>query len=279
MKNWQQQGYLDRAIWQSKLFTTNALSPQNTSSEASQYGMISCEESRIFKDLRLEKKFWIPRICKIFQIKNFSGLKEIESQRVMNYLEQFKDINPSKRHKLISLFAELKCLYFPPLEIKKITYLPNIFKERKVDFMNNRDDDDEAKFKDLVRKLESTIWDMGKCSKLSYEHLACIATLTLFGFDLDVSFFKAVPNGQQLDSLFSMLNENLENLKSFYNIKQKQAYVLKIDMSNCFENAKVVPYILKQIPDKIPKELSFTSYGEKELTGTTKGNKPHNKRK
>ena len=188
---WQQQGYLDRAIWHRELFTANALFIQESSSEGYQYGILSYQESKIFEDLDLDKKIWVPGMCKNLHIDNLMGLKEIESHR-------------------------------------------------------------------------------GKCSKWSYEYLVCIATLSLFGFDIDVSFFTIIPNEKQLEDLSSMLKENLEDLTGFHKIEEKQAYVLNIAMSNYFENVKVVPYILKKIPHTIPQELSIPSCGEKDLADLKK---------
>ena len=205
-------------------------------------------------------------MCKVLQINNLKGLKEIESHRFMNYLEELKSRqNPSKPRKLISLFAELKCLYFPPFKTKRLTDLPKLLTKRKEYFVNNREDDDEAKFKDLIHELESTIWRWRKRSKWNYEYLVCIATLSLFEFDVEVLFFTIIPNERQLENLSSMLKENLEDLTGFHKIEEKQAYVLNIAMSNYFENTKVVPYILKKIPHTIPQELSIPSCGEKDL--------------
>ena len=268
MLSWQQQGYLDRAIWQSELFTANALFFQESFYEGYQYGMLSYEESKIFQDLGLEKPFWIPRICRILQVTNLKDLKEIENHNVIDCLEQFRDINPSKRYKLISLFAELNCLYFPPSKAKSLTDLSKYLTNRKEYFVNNREDDDEAKFKDLIHELESIIWNWEKCSGLSYEYLVCIATLSLFGFDVEVSRFTIIPNEKQLETLSSMLSENLKDLAVFHKIEEKQAYVLNIAMSNYFGKTKVVPYILRKLPDPISQEVSIPSFprcGEKDL--------------
>ena len=56
MTSWQQQCYLDRKIWEIKLFTANALFFQKSCSEGNEYGTISYEESRIFEDRGLDKK-------------------------------------------------------------------------------------------------------------------------------------------------------------------------------------------------------------------------------
>ena len=266
MISWQQQGYLDRAIWQSKLFASNALSFQKSFSEENQCGMLSYEESKIFEDLGLEKTFWVPKMFEILRNNNLKDLKDIGNHMVMDYLERRRDMNSSQRDKLVSLFAELKCLYFPPFKTESITDLPKSLMKRKEHFLNNRDDDDEAKFKDLIHELESTIWNWGKSPKLSFEYLVCIATLCLFGFDVDVSFFTIIPNENQLETLSTMLNENLKDLTVFQKIEEKQAYVLNIAMSDAFGNTKVIPYLLKKIPDTVPKELSIFSFGEKDLS-------------
>ena len=208
-----------------------------------------------------------PTICEYFHIKNLKDLKKIENHRVMDYQEERKA--PTRdRSKLISIFAELNSLYFPPFETKSLTDLPKLLLEIKEDFMNKRDEHDAAKLKDLIPKIESTIWSWGKCSKLSYEYLVCVATLSLFGYDVEVSFFTNIPKEKQLQNMSSMLSKNLEDLTVCHKNEEKQAYVLNIAVSNSFQNFKVASYLLRKMPGTISKKLpipSSLSYGEKDI--------------
>ena len=58
MSSWQQQGYLDRAIWQSKLLSSNLVSVHDSFSEVYQHDA----ERRLFEELNLDIAWWRPRL-------------------------------------------------------------------------------------------------------------------------------------------------------------------------------------------------------------------------
>ena len=93
---WPEQGYLDKAIWHSKLFSPNLL-PQNpsTSHKTEQRThvspttpAISEQEREAFENEQLEPAVWISKICQHFNIEELKLLKEVRKEKVNEFLDE-----------------------------------------------------------------------------------------------------------------------------------------------------------------------------------------------
>ena len=260
MSSWQQQGYLDRATWQSKLLSSNLVSVHDSFSEVYQHDA----EPRLFEELNLDIAWWRPRLCKYFQIENLKEFKEVGWTKIRDFLDEFKNL--TKQSALSSLLPQLKKLYVPLLKMKTKNDLPEVLIKMKDFFIKNREDDDNEKFESLIDQLESTVWHWNKESRSSYEFLVCVATLSLFGFNLEDLCFPTILKEKQIEVMCSMLSQNFKDLKGSCNIKQKQAFVLNIALCNRFGKTEVIKYILTKFPDTMCQELSISSFDDKNLT-------------
>ena len=263
MLSWQKQGYLDRQIWHSRLFSpsllpqhpsaANKITPETPVSPITP--MISDQEREAFENEQLDPAIWVPKICQHFSIEELKFLKGLERVKINEFLDGIK--NTTIQSALRSFLRELKCLYIPPIEIEHLTDLPDIIDKRRKYLILNKDEDDEMKFNGLIDLLESTIWKWHQSSSSSYEFLTCLATMSLFGFSLEELSFNDNLKGKDVEKLSVALRENFSEIKTMNKSKNKQAFVLNIALNNPFERKIVVEYILKHLKDEIcPK---FTS--------------------
>ena len=172
LNEWQKQDYLSRAIWQdgNNIFSPNLLSPNR-------------REHNIFYAEDLDWAKWVPKLCKYFDIPRLDRLRDVHKDTIKRFINRFKD--ERIRSALRSVLRELRCLHIPQLEIDNFTDLPNVINKEKMCLILNRDEDDETKFKELIDKLECTIWKWHKSSTSSYEFLTILATLSLFDFNIE----------------------------------------------------------------------------------------------
>ena len=185
MRKWQKQGYLDRAIWHSDLFspsilpkhTTTSNEPEKESYVSPMMSAISDQERAAFENEQLDPAVWIPKLCQHFKIEELKLLKEVGKDKIMEFLNGFGDTTSQRA--LRPLMRELKCLYVPQLEIENLTDLPGIINDRKKYFILNREKDDKTRFNELIDQIECTIWKWEQSSSQSYEFLVCLATLSL----------------------------------------------------------------------------------------------------
>ena len=115
----------------------------------------------------------------------------------------------------------------------------------------NKDEDDEMKFNELIDLLESTIWKWHQDSNSNYEFLTCLATLSLFKFNLEEFSFNDNLQGKDIENISALLRENFNEINTLKKTNKKQAFVLNIALNNPFEKTKVVQYVLKNLKDKI----------------------------
>ena len=160
---WQQQGYLDRRIWHSNLFSSS-LFPQHpsTSNETEQETHVSLttptlsdQAREAFENEQLDPAVWVRKLCQQFNIEELTLLKEVGKDKINEFLDGFKDTTQTA---LRSLMRELKCLYVPQLEIENLTDLPGIINDRKKYLILNREEDDKTTFNELIDQIECTIW-------------------------------------------------------------------------------------------------------------------------
>ena len=155
-----------------------------------------------------------------------------------------------------SLLWELKCLYVPLLESENLEDLPDNISKRKKYLTLNIAGDDETKLEPLIDQLECTAWKWHRSSKLGYEVLICLVTLSIFDFSLEDFSFGHILGEKEIDKLLVMLRGNFEELKTSKKTKNKQALALNIALNNPFNTNKVVQFILQKIPDKISSRFS-----------------------
>ena len=204
---------------------------------------MSQRQHRIFKNENLRYSIWEPKLCKYFGIVDLKFLKDIDRDKIQQFLDEHKN-NTMKQKALRSVLHELKCLYIEQFDIQCITELPEIL-SRKVKhiILNRMDVNDVSKQRELLNELECTIWKWHKSSNSSYQYLACIATLSLFGFSLEKFCFESVLSVKDLENLSKMLEENVKELKNLTQKQEKEAYVLNIALHNRFETSEVVRFI------------------------------------
>ena len=271
MLTWPKQGYLDRNIWHSNLFSPGLL-PQNpsTSSETEQQThvspmtpKISEQESEAFEKEQLDPVIWVPKLCQHFKIEELKLLKEVGRDRINEFLDGIA--NTTIQHALKSLLWELKCIYVPPIEMDNLTDLPDIIDKRRRYLTLNRDEDDEAKFKELIEQLECTMWKCHRSSIPSYEFLMCLATLSLFNFNLDELRFNDNLKEKDVERLSTELRENFSEMKTLKTSKNKQAFLLNIALNNHLQKKKVVDYIQMKLQDKLCSSFSDSTVGTCDL--------------
>ena len=249
---WQQQGYLDRNIWHSNLFSPSLL-PQNSSSEhvLPTTPAISDQEREAFENEQLDPAVWVPKLCQHFNIDNLKLLKEVKREQVTKFLD---GINNTATHgALKSLLRELRCFCVPSFELKSLTDLPDSM-DKKMKFLTLNRDDDGTKYDELVDQLECIIRKWHQTS--SYEFLTCLATLNLFDFSLEEFSFNDGLQEEDIKNLSTTLRRNFEDLKSLKTIQDKQAFVLNIALSNPQDKSKSVLYILGRLPNRISKKFT-----------------------
>ena len=264
MNIWPQLGYLDRAIWYSKLFSPNLLpQPSSTSKETEQEThvspttlAISDQERAVFENEQLDPAKWVPKLCQHFKIDNLKLLKEAKREQVAKFLDGIK--NTTKYGAVKSLLRELRCLCIPSFELKNLTDMPDVMNNRMKYLTLNRDDDG-TKCNEFVDQLECTLWKWHRSSSQSYEFLTCLATLSLFDFALEELSFNNGLQEKEIERISTELRQNFLELKNLKTIQGKQAFVLNIALTNPFDKNKVVPYILGILPNKLsPKFTSCT---------------------
>ena len=262
---WQQQGYLDRTIWHSNLFSPS-LNPQHSSASneteqktkhrkiaSATTPTISDEECETFENEQLDPTVWVPKLCQYFNINNLERLNEVEKNQVSEFLDGIK--NTTTKGALKSLLRELRYLYIPSFELKTLTDLPDIMNKR-MRYLTLNTDDDGKKCSELVEQLECTVYKYHKSSKASYEFLTYLATLGLFHFNLDEFNFNDGLQEKEIEIMSITLRHNFDKLKSLKAIMDKQAFVLNITLNNPLDKSKLVPYILRRQPNNISREFT-----------------------
>ena len=262
MRIWQQQDYLDRKIWLSKLFSPNCLSqnsstPKETGQETHASPItstLSGKECEAFENEQLDPAVWVSKIYQHFNIEELKLLKDLGKDKINGFLDGFKDTTTQRALK--SLMRELKCLYVPQLEIENLTDLPGIINDRKKYLILNRGEGDKTRFNELIDQIECTLWKWEQTSSQSCEFLVCLATLSLFDCSVEELSFSHVLEEKELEQLTFTLREHFQESKTLKKNKNKQAFLFNIALNNPFDKKKIVDYILKKIPDKISSKFS-----------------------
>ena len=231
LQKWQREGCLDRRIWQSDLFFP-----------------ISNQEWLLFKNEHLDPTRWSFILCQHFKIPNLKSLKEVKKDQTIEFLNGIK--NTTTRVVLRSLLRELRCLHIPQLAIANFTDVPEVIDKIKGYLILNIDEDDETKFKEVIDKLECTIWKWHKSSTSSYEFLTILTTLSLFDFNVQDLSFNHMLSEKEIKTLSNVLNQNLNDLQTMKDIQNKPACVLRIALNNPFDKNQLVQYVLENLPDK-----------------------------